>query len=84
MHPSGMGLQIIDGPILGEQMVRLSEITVPSGDTFAGLDVNHGSLDQKVPALLSKELQYQLGLVMSGPGMGRRRITLKPLGEARA
>lgn len=65
-------------------MVRLSEITVPSGDTFAGLDVNHGSLDQKVPALLSKELQYQLGLVMSGPGMGRGRITLKPLGEARA
>ena len=85
MHPSGMGLQIIDGPILGEQMVRLSEISVPPGDTFAGLDVNHGSLDQKVPALLSKELQSnQLGLVMSGPGMGRGLITLKPLGEARA
>lgn len=62
MHPSGMGLQIIDGPILGEQMVRLSEITVPSGDTFAGLDVNHGSLDQKCLPCCPKNCNISLDL----------------------
>ena len=77
-------LQIMDGPTLTEmqQLFDMRDIQTNPDDTFAGLDVNHASLDVKIPQLLTRELaSNSLGLVMSGPGMGRGLVTHKPLAE---
>lgn len=60
---------------------HILQVSVPTTDSFAGLDVNHSCLDQRVPKLLGKELtDYGLGLVIQ-EGAGRGLVTLRPLSE---
>ena len=78
-------LQIMEGPVLSEnqQLLDIADIQTAAEDMFGGLDVNHASLDVKIPQILTKELANNgLGLQMSGPGMGRGLVTHKPLAEA--
>ena len=79
-------LQFIEGPALTEaqQILDINDVHVDADDMFGGLDVNHASMDVKIPQLLTRELaNNNLGLAMSGPGMGRGLVTHRPLAEAR-
>ncbi|CAJ1330342.1 unnamed protein product [Effrenium voratum] len=80
---STCGIQLIEGPTLSldQQLVRLTEVSVPSSDPWGGLDINHSCLDQRVPQLLTRELSDAgLGLQSQG-SMGRGLITTRPLQE---
>lgn len=78
-------LQIMEGPVLSDnqQLLDIADIQTAPDDLFGGLDVNHASLDVKIPQILTRELSSNgLGLVMSGAGMGRGLVTHRPLAEA--